>query len=76
MGIAVTEEADRLTVTGGQPRGAVIDSHDDHRIAMAFAVLGMVAGETVIRGAECVSKTYPRFWEDLAALGGMVRLDE
>ena len=75
MGIAVTEEADRITITGGKPSGAIIDSRDDHRIAMAFGLLGAVAGETVIEGAECVSKTYPRFWEVLRGLGVRVTID-
>jgi 3-phosphoshikimate 1-carboxyvinyltransferase len=48
----------------------VIDTHDDHRIAMAFGVLGLAArGETTIKDAECVSKSYPDFWEDLEILG-------
>jgi len=75
MGISVTEEADRMTITGGKPVGAVIDSRDDHRIAMAFGLLGTVAGSTVIEGAECVSKTYPQFWQELGALGGKVKTD-
>ena len=75
MGIAVTEEADRMTITGGKPRGAVIDSRDDHRIAMAFGLLGAVAGNTVIEGAECVAKTYPQFWNELRSLGVRVTTD-
>ena len=76
MGIAVTEDTDRLRIVGGQPKGAVIDSRDDHRIAMAFGLLGAVAGNTVIEGAECVSKTYPEFWAQLRGLGGRVTTDE
>jgi len=74
MGIKTCEDEDSLTIWGGRPRGAVIDSCNDHRIAMAFAVAGLYAGHTVIEGAECVSKTYPRFWHDLIRLGGKVRL--
>jgi 3-phosphoshikimate 1-carboxyvinyltransferase len=76
MGIDVVAESDQLTITGGEPRGAVIDSFDDHRIAMAFAMLAAVCGDTVILGAECVSKTYPGFWEDLKKAGGKVILSE
>ena len=57
----------------------VISSYDDHRIAMAFGVLGaIIGGETinettfgkvVIDGAECVAKTFPEFWDRLKALG-------
>jgi len=74
MGISVVEEQDRLTITGSRPQGAVIDARDDHRIAMAFSMLGAVVGETVINGAECVSKTYPAFWEVLKGLGGEVKI--
>jgi 3-phosphoshikimate 1-carboxyvinyltransferase len=75
MGIGVTEERNRLTVTGGKPKGASIDSHGDHRIAMAFSILGSVIGDTVIEGAECVSKTYPEFWGELKNIGGEVKID-
>ena len=72
MGIKVTEESHRLTVTGSQPKGSAIDSKNDHRIAMAFSILGSVAGGTIINGAECVSKTYPEFWDALKSIGGEV----
>ena len=75
MGIGVVEEEDRLLIAGGRPQGGVIDSHDDHRIAMAFALLGNVAGDTVIESAECVSKTWPEFWEVFAGIGGKVKSD-
>ena len=75
MGIATVVEKNRLTVTGGAPRGAVIDSRGDHRIAMAFSVLGAVAGETVIEGAECVTKTFPGFWDILVSIGGRLERD-
>jgi 3-phosphoshikimate 1-carboxyvinyltransferase len=75
MGIHVTEEANRLKITGGKPHGAQIDSKGDHRIAMAFSLLGMVAGNTVIDGAECVTKTWPEFWDVLKNLGGKVVID-
>ncbi len=60
-------------------RPVIINSCDDHRIAMAFGVLGaIIGGETinettfgkvVIDGAECVAKTFPEFWDRLKALG-------
>jgi 3-phosphoshikimate 1-carboxyvinyltransferase len=76
LGIDVVEESDKLTISGGRPHGAVIDSFNDHRIAMAFAMLGAVCGDTVILGAECVNKTYPGFWEDFKKTGGKVILSE
>ena len=75
MGISVREEVDALFITGGVPQGAVIDPMGDHRIAMAFSILGVIAGNTVIEDAECVSKTYPEFWNVLKSLGGGVVLD-
>jgi 5-enolpyruvylshikimate-3-phosphate synthase len=44
----------------------------DHRIAMAFSLLGAAVGNTVIDGAECVSKTYTHFWQTLEKLGAKV----
>ena len=76
MGIRVTEGKDRITITGGKPAGAVIDSHNDHRLAMAFSLLGAVAGDTVIEPAECVSKTYPEFWDVIRSLGVGVTLHD
>jgi len=75
MGIKVTEERNRLIVTGSEPKGAFIDSKGDHRIAMAFSILGSVAGGTVIDDAECVAKTYPGFWDELKSIGGEVKID-
>lgn len=67
MGICVDIETDDIMkITGGQIHAAEIDSHNDHRIAMAAAVAGLVCdGEMVIQGAECVDKSYPLFWDDI-----------
>jgi len=75
MGINVIEEEDRIFITGAKPRGTVIDSKGDHRIAMAFSIPGLVAGDTVIEGAECVAKTFPAYWDVLTSLGAKVVLD-
>ena len=76
MGIPVSEEEDRLIITGSVPRASAIDSRGDHRIAMAFSLLGLGTGGTTINGAECVAKTYPGFWDTLKDLGGKVRIDD
>jgi 3-phosphoshikimate 1-carboxyvinyltransferase len=72
MGATVEERPDGLKVEGraaGKLRGAEIDPHGDHRIAMAFAVAGLGAeGETVIRDADCAGVSYPAFFEDLRRL--------
>ncbi len=76
MGVKVIEEKDRMLITGSKPKGAIIDSHNDHRIAMAFSVPGTLAGNTTINGAECVNKTFPEFWAILGSIGGRVKIDE
>jgi 3-phosphoshikimate 1-carboxyvinyltransferase len=75
MGILVIEKEDSIIIDGAQPTGTEIDSLGDHRIAMAFSILGSVAGDTVITGAECVAKTYPDFWQVFESLGGKVKID-
>jgi 3-phosphoshikimate 1-carboxyvinyltransferase len=71
MGAQITVEDDGFTVTTGQRlHGAVIDPHNDHRIAMACAVAALGAeGETTIQNAECVRKSYPQFFTHLRQLG-------
>ena len=63
MGADVTEHPDGLEIRGGRPlHGARLESHGDHRIAMAFAIAGLFAdGETVIENASCVETSYPGF---------------
>jgi 3-phosphoshikimate 1-carboxyvinyltransferase len=76
MNIPVIEEADKLTIVGSKPESATIDPKSDHRIAMAFSVLGVVAGGTVIKNSECVNKTFPDFWGILKNIGGKVDINE
>ena len=70
MGAEVEEFDDGLLVSGAtQLRGASIDSHGDHRIAMAFAVAALIAdGETEIAGSECVAISFPEFFGLLKSL--------
>ena len=70
MGAEVEEFTDGLCVPGQtQLRGAEIDPRGDHRIAMAFAVAGLIAkGETEIKDAECVAVSFPEFFELLEAV--------
>ncbi|MCD8222690.1 MAG: 3-phosphoshikimate 1-carboxyvinyltransferase [Clostridiales bacterium] len=70
MGADVRETDDGMVIRGGRPlHGTVIDSHLDHRIAMTFAILGCCAeGETEIIGADCVTISYPQFYQDLKGL--------
>lgn len=65
IGVAAEERPDGLVVHGGTPRGAEIETYGDHRIAMSFAVAGLVTGGMRIRNPGCVGKSFPRFWEEL-----------
>jgi 3-phosphoshikimate 1-carboxyvinyltransferase len=71
MGAQITMDESSLTVKGPCAlHGATIDPHNDHRIAMACAVAALGAsGETRIQDAECVRKSYPKFFSDLRELG-------
>jgi 3-phosphoshikimate 1-carboxyvinyltransferase len=70
MGADVEEFDDGLRVHGPTKlHGALIDSHGDHRIAMAFSVAALLAGgETEIAGAECVAISFPEFFTLLESL--------
>jgi 3-phosphoshikimate 1-carboxyvinyltransferase len=77
LGVEVRTAADGLAIRGSGGRrlrgGARIESHGDHRIAMAFGVAGLVAdGGVEIAGAECAEVSFPGFWDRLAALGAVV----
>lgn len=75
MGVKTVEEKHILVIVGSTPKGSVIDARGDHRLAMAFSILGSEVGKTIINNAECVAKTYPRFWEELKSIGGEVKID-
>ena len=68
LGAEVEEFDDGFAVEGGKSlKGAVVQAFDDHRIAMAMGVAGLLAeGETVIEGASCAAVSFPAFWEELA----------
>jgi 3-phosphoshikimate 1-carboxyvinyltransferase len=70
MGIDARCSQDEMIVTGGTPHGADIETYGDHRIAMSFAVAGLAAGGTTIRGERCVEKSFPNFWEVFKGLYG------
>ncbi len=67
-GIEATEQADGFTVHPGAPKPATIETYDDHRMAMSFALLGLRVEGIDIADPGCVSKTYPRFFDDLEQL--------
>lgn len=71
LGAKIEDLPDGFAIEGPVPlRGAVVDSHGDHRLAMALAVAGLVAyGETTVLDAGTASDSFPGFWETLAGLG-------
>jgi 3-phosphoshikimate 1-carboxyvinyltransferase len=70
LGVPVEELPDGLVVHGGRPlRPARLATHGDHRLAMAFAALAARTPGLVVEDPACVAKTYPAFWDDLAAAG-------
>jgi 3-phosphoshikimate 1-carboxyvinyltransferase len=68
IGIEAEELSDGIRIQGGEPHGADIETYADHRMAMSFAILGARVPGIRIRTPECVSKSYPTFFEQLQAL--------
>jgi len=68
MGITVTQGNDWLEIVGGTPKGAFIETFNDHRIAMAFSVAGLLVEGMVIENPTCVEKSFPGFWDIFEAL--------
>jgi 3-phosphoshikimate 1-carboxyvinyltransferase len=67
-GIEAKETGDGLIIEGGNPHGAEIDTHNDHRIAMSFAILGLRVSGIKIKDPDCVNKSFPGFWDELEKL--------
>lgn len=79
MGADIAELPDGLIIVGqeGLKGGVTVDSFNDHRIAMMAAIAATVCTSPVtVRGAECVRKSYPTFWDDYKALGGRLEVRE
>lgn len=79
VGAAVEERPDGLVIDGSRASGgvdadhpAVLNTHDDHRLAMAFASVAARLPHVVIDDPGCVAKTYPDFWKAFVRLGGEV----
>jgi 3-phosphoshikimate 1-carboxyvinyltransferase len=76
LGGTAEASEDTLRIHGTGLRGGIVDAHSDHRIAMAAAIAATVCREDVtILGAECVKKSYPKFWEEYARSGGNYELN-
>jgi 3-phosphoshikimate 1-carboxyvinyltransferase len=66
-GAKVIEEGDTLTVFPSQLHGAEIETYGDHRMAMCFAILGLKVAGIRLKNPSCVKKTFPNFFQKLAA---------
>lgn len=73
MKIRIDISDDIMSVTGGRPEGVRVETHDDHRVAMAVAVAALRAtGKVSIRDSQCIAKSYPGFFDDLRHLRALV----
>ena len=83
FGIETKYQSNTLTICGKGENLAselgeekiTVDSFADHRIAMSGIVAGLKCGNTVVLGAECISKSYPSFASDMASIGGKIQFE-
>ena len=68
IGVPAEEREDGLIIDGGTPHAAEIETYNDHRIAMSFAILGLAIPGIKIKDKDCVNKSFPRFWDELERL--------
>ncbi len=68
IGVDARESADGIIIRGGSPHGAEIETYNDHRIAMSFAVAGLLVPGIRIRNKQCVEKSFPTFWNEFGKL--------
>ncbi len=78
LGMNVDETKTELIFNGvSRIKGGVVDAHNDHRVAMALAMAALKSdGDIKILGAECVSKSYPTFWDVYESLGGIISYEK
>jgi 3-phosphoshikimate 1-carboxyvinyltransferase len=69
LGVEVEELPDGIVIEGREDfKPARINTYDDHRIAMSFAILGLRSVGLIIENPACVEKSYPEFWEHLESV--------
>jgi 3-phosphoshikimate 1-carboxyvinyltransferase len=66
LGIAATEDEDGFTIQPGTPQPGIVQTYDDHRMAMAFALLGLRVPGIQIADPDVVGKTFPGYWDTLS----------
>ena len=69
LGVEVVERRDGVTISPSKITPAVIDTYQDHRIAMSFSLVGLKVSGIRINDPGCVSKTFPTYFELLGSLG-------
>jgi 3-phosphoshikimate 1-carboxyvinyltransferase len=69
LGVRIESDNDKMVIFGGKVHSGIVSSYNDHRIAMACAILGLKAdGPVEIKNAECINKSYPDFFRDYGLL--------
>ena len=78
LGAKIEENKDGMVITGvDYLTGGEVDSHNDHRVAMALAMASLKSkGNIKINNAECVSKSFPNFWEVFESIGGDIEYEK
>ncbi|MTI56624.1 3-phosphoshikimate 1-carboxyvinyltransferase [Geosporobacter ferrireducens] len=76
MGVEVEVGLDHMTIKGGRGfQGTMVESHDDHRVAMALMMAGLVAeGETIVNDVECANISFPNFINIMNAIGANIEI--
>ncbi len=73
MNVNIEIDKNEMRIVAGKTRGSLINSHTDHRIAMAGTVMALTAtGETTITNAECVAKSWPEFFTSMSSVGANI----
>ncbi len=73
VGIEARVDDDGFTVVGGEHRNETVETYEDHRMAMAFSLLGLTGGPVTISDPSCVGKTFPGYWDMLDTLRATAR---
>jgi len=74
LGIKIEVNDNTIAIHGGKPKGTEFEAHNDHRMAMSLSVAALFAeGDSIINGAGAVTKSYPRFFNDLTSLKAKIK---
>jgi 3-phosphoshikimate 1-carboxyvinyltransferase len=73
LGVDVEAHEDKLVIKGSKLAPAIIDPHNDHRMAMSFALIGLKIPGIKIKNPECVKKSFPEFWKTLKKIGAGIK---